>query len=607
VKSYANRSIAAAIAAAILILPATSTRAQSTQASPAAAPVSTGAAPAMPVASPAMMAPATSGVSADQLANAPQEPTSWLTYGRDLGASRYSPLTQIDTSNAHSLTLAWKKTLGPPITMEGTPVVNNGIEYVTTGTAAVFALDAATGKTIWSYKYNLATSSYPKACCNVDNRGVTLSGDKVILPTLDAHLIALDAKTGKVDWITKVAEVDDAYTITSPPLPVKGLLLTGVGGGEYPTRGFIAAYSADTGKLVWKTYTIPAKGEPGYDTWQIPGGAARGGAPTWLPGTYDVSRNTVYWGTGNPNPDWDAHGTKGKLLYSSSTIALDADTGKLKWYYQYTPHNIFDYDSVSEATLVDVPVNGVMTAALAHADRNGYLYVLNRDTGKLIYAVPFLDKITWAKVDRNTGAITLNAAIQNAAMARKPYVVYPSIIGGKNWEPTAYDPQHHLLFIPALESSITVVPVLKTDLNPKKGAFNMGAGFGAATWKGSLSAWDLTTGKRVWKVYSSLPNFGGALVTGGGVVYNGLMNGQFSAYDEMTGAKLWSMTAASGINAPPMTFSAGGQQYVSIEVGLGGVFPLFFLKTAPELAKIKPASMIYTFKLPQSAAMVPAK
>jgi alcohol dehydrogenase (cytochrome c) len=551
--------------------------------------------------------PASSGISPDALANAQQDPNSWLTYGRDLGAQRYSPLAQIDKTNVAGLTLAWKKSLGAPVSMEGTPIVANGVEYVTTGKAAIFALDAKTGRTIWTYKYPLPVSSYAKACCNIDNRGVTLSHDKVVFGTLDAHLIALDAKTGKVVWKDTVGNNADAYSITSPPLPVKNLVLTGVGGGEYPTRGFIAAYNVDTGALVWKRYTIPAAGEPGSETWQIPGGAARGGGPTWLPGTYDPARNTVYWGTGNPNPDWDADGTKGKLLYTSSTLALDADTGKLKWYYQYTPHNFYDYDSVSEAMLVDVPVNGTNVAAIAHADRNGYLYLLNRDTGKLIYAVPFLDKINWAKVDRTTGAITLNPTIQAEATARKPFVLYPTVIGGKNWEPTAYDPEHHLLFIPAIEGYMTVVPDKKTNLNPKKGALNFGAGFGPMAFSGSLSAIDLATGTTVWKKHFPLPAFGGALATGGGLVFAGQMSGELDAYDEMTGKLLWKTMAPSGINAPPMTYSIDGKQYVSVEVGLGGVFPLFFIKLAPSLATVKPGAMVYTFELPRSAAMAPGK
>lgn len=558
---------------------------------------------AQPAASPGMMVPAASGVSPDELANAQQDANSWLTYGRDLGAQRYSPLTQIDASNASSLTLAWKKSLGAPATMEGTPIVKDGVEYVTTGRSAIFALDAATGKTIWNYNYPLPVSSYSKACCNVDNRGVTLTGDKLVFGTLDAHLVALNAKTGKLLWNTTVADNSSAYSITSPPLPVKNLVITGEGGGEYPTRGFIAAYNADTGKLVWKHYTIPAKGEPGYETWEVKGVAARGGVPTWLPGTYDPSRNTIYWGTGNPNPDWDADSIKGKLLYASSTIALDADTGKLKWYYQYTPQNIWDYDSVAEAVLVTIPVNGVETAAIVHADRNGYLYTLNRDTGKLLSVVPYLDKITWGKVDRTTGKITYNPEIQRLARARKPYTVYPSVIGGKNWEPTAYDPAHHIIFIPAIESSIQMIPVAKSDMNPKKGAFNGGAGFAKPVFAGSVSAWDITTGHMLWKNHWQGPAFGGVLSTGGGVVFVGQMNGELDSFDEMTGKKVWSTKLASGINAPPMTFSQNGQQYVSVEDGVGGVFPLFFAKTAPWLASVKPGAIVYTFKLPQKAAM----
>jgi alcohol dehydrogenase (cytochrome c) len=589
----------------MLIVPATGTRAQSTQASPMAAPASAGAASAMPAGAPAMMPAASTGVSPDQLANAQQDPNPWLTYGRDLSATRYSPLSQITTANASGLGLAWKKSLGAPTTMEGTPIVNNGVEYVTTGKSAIYALDAKTGKTIWSYIYPLPVSSYAKACCNIDNRGVTLSGDKVFFGTLDAHLVALDAKTGKPVWNVIVASNADAYSITSPPLPVKNMVLTGVGGGEYPTRGFVAAYTADTGKLVWKHYTIPGPGEPGYDSWKVPGGAARGGAPTWLPGTYDPSRNMVYWGTGNPNPDWDAPGIKGTLLYSSSTIALDADTGKMKWYYQYTPHDIWDYDSVAEAMLVTIPVNGVDTAAIAHADRNGYLYLLNRDTGKLIFVVPYLDKITWGKVDRNTGKVTFNPAIQAAANARKPYVVYPAVIGGKNWEPTGYDPQHHLLFIPAIESSIEMETVQKTDLHPKPGAWNGGqTGFSKPSFAGSVSAWDLTTGKMVWKNHFHSPAFGGILATGGGLVFVGQMEGEFDAFNEMTGKKVWSTKTASGINSPPMTFSQDGQQYVSVESGIGGVFPLFFIKTTPWLIPVKPGSYVYTYKLPQSAALL---
>ena len=583
-----TRSFAAALAASLIA--ALTCASAGAQTSPAPTPAMSAA--------PATSAQPSSGITAETLAGAQQNPNDWLTYGRDLGAQRFSPLTQIDTKNVKRLTVAWNKTLGPPISMEGTPIVANGVMYLTTGTSAVFAVDAKTGATKWSYKYPLPRTSYPRACCNINNRGVTLTGDEVVIGTLDAHLVALDANTGKVRWNVTVADNAKAYSITSPPVPVKDLVITGVGGGEYPTRGFIAAYNAATGKQVWKRYTIPGPGEPGYDTWKIPNTAQRGGGPTWLPGTYDAGRDVVYWGTGNPNPDFDAEGTKGDLFYTSGLLALDPSSGSIKWFYQFTPHNIWDYDGVNEPMLVDVPVGGNTVPAIAHADRNGYLYLLNRETGKLIYAVPFLDKVTWAKVDRTTGKIAFNPAIQAAAKARKPYLVSPSIIGGKNWEPTAYDPAKHILFIPALESSMGIIPDKKSNPNPKVGAFNFGGGFDRPSFAGSFSAWDLTTGKMLWKQRFHSPAFGGALATAGGVVFVGQMEGELDAFDEMTGKKLWSAKTPSGITAPPMTYSVDGRQYVSVEVGIGGVFPNFFIASTPWLKSVKPASMVYTYALP---------
>ena len=545
-------------------------------------------------------------VGAAQIENADSDPNSWLTYGRDLSAHRYSPLSKIDASNVGTLSVAWKKTLGPPVSTESTPIVSDGTMYVTTGNATVWAVDAVTGATKWTYKYPLPTASLARACCDTDNRGVTLTNGKVIFGTLDAHLVALDAKTGAVQWNTTVAPNSQAYSITSPPLPVKNTIITGVGGGEYPTRGFIAAFDANSGKQLWKRYTIPGPGEPGYDTWKVSGVAQRGGGPTWLPGTYDAQRNTVYWGVGNPNPDWDANSLKGSLLYTSSVLALDADTGKIKWYYQFTPHDIWDFDSVNEPMLVDVPIDGKDVAAIAHADRNGYLYLLNRDTGKFIYAVPFIDKINWGSVDRTTGKITFNAAMQTAANGRKPYQLFPAIIGGKNWEPTAYDPTKHLMFIPALESSITILPLPKSDMHPKPAVFNGGAGFKAAVLAGSVSAWDLTTGKMVWKRRFPLPELGGALVTGGGLVFAGQMDGHLVAMDESTGKIVWTGKTESGIIAPPVTFAVGDKQYVAIASSVGGVVGKFFMASTPSLQSIPKKSMMYVFALPSKTAQMPA-
>lgn len=544
----------------------------------------------------------TTVVGAAQLEHADGDANSWLTYGRDLSAHRFSPLAKVDASNVNGLSVVWKKTLGPPVSTESTPIVSNGTMYVTTGNATVWAVDAVTGATKWTYKYPLPVASLARACCDTDNRGVTLTNGKVIFGTLDAHLVALDAKTGKVQWNATVAPNTQAYSITSPPLPVKNTVITGVGGGEYPTRGFIAAYDVSNGKALWKRYTIPGPGELGYETWKVHGVAARGGGPTWLPGTYDPQRNTVYWGVGNPNPDWDSNSLKGSLLYTSSVLALDADTGKIKWYYQFTPHDIWDFDSVNEPVLVDVPIGGKTVAALAHADRNGYLYVLDRETGKLIYTVPFLDKINWGSVGRTTGKITFNASIQNAADGRKPYTLYPAVIGGKNWEPTAYDPTKHLFFIPAIESSIKILPLPKSDMHPKAAVFNGGAGFTAAKLSGSVSAWDLTTGKMVWKRRFALPELGGALATAGGLVFAGQMDGHLVAMDESTGKVVWQGKTASGIIAPPITFAVRDKQYVAIASSVGGVVAKFFMASTPTLQAVPKGSMMYVFGLGSKSA-----
>ncbi len=541
------------------------------------------------------------GVSSSQLESADSDANSWLWYGRDLSAQRYSPLAAIDKSSVSKLTLAWKRTLGPAVAMEGTPIVSNGTMYVTTGNATVWALDAVTGAKKWTYVYPLPASSLPRACCDTDNRGVTLSGNKVIVGTLDAHLVALDAATGKVLWNTTVAPTSRAYSITSPPLPIRNMVVTGAGGGEYTTRGFLAAYDVNTGKQIWRHYTIPGPGEPGYDTWKVKGVAARGGVPTWLPGTYDPKLDTIFWGTGNPNPDWDANSLAGSLLYSSSVIAISPETGKQKWFYQFTPHDIWDFDGVSEPVLVDVPIDGTTVPALAHADRNGYLYLINRATGKLIYAVPFLDKINWGTVSRD-GKITFNPEIQAKANARKPYTLYPAVIGGHNWEPVAYDPMKHLLIVPAIESSIEIDPLPKSDMNPKPATFNGGAGFSKTVLGGSVIAFDLTTGKQVWKKHFHSPMTDGALTTAGGLVFIGTPEGKLVAMDEGTGDIVWSTKTASGLNASPVTFSEGGKQYISILSGSGGVVAKFFGASTPWLASIPKGSMAYTWVLSDTTA-----
>jgi alcohol dehydrogenase (cytochrome c) len=537
-----------------------------------------------------------------RLAAADSSSSDWLTYGRDYGAHRYSALTTIDRNNVKTLQLAWTKSLGKPVSLEGTPIVNGDTMYVTTGRDAVYAFNAKTGEERWHYIYAFNPTSAAEACCNTNNRGVTLYKDLVVTATLDAKLIALDAKTGKLRWSVTVAPYLQGYTITSPPLLVKHHLVTGVAGGEYGIRGFIAAYDADTGKQVWRHYVIPSPGRPGYNTWEKPGTVTRPGGSTWVQGTYDPGLNTIYWGVGNPTPLWDPNANEGKLLYTDSMLALDADTGRMKWYFQYTPHDIWDYDGVNEAVIADVPINGKIVKAVAQANRNGVAYLLDRTTGKVIWAEPFVDKMNFATVDRATGKLTYNPQQIATARAMKPFLACPGNMGGKNWEPTAYDPGKHLFFIPVIESCDEIVPLHQTF---HRGRIFLGGTLNMPKYliHGSVVAIDLSTGKAVWKTRFQSPQIGGALVTAGGLVFSGDPSGKLRALDENTGEVLWEHKTDSGINAPPITYAVDGQQYVAVLAGSGGAWPIYFIGSTPWLKTVPNGAKLYVFKLEQKTAV----
>jgi alcohol dehydrogenase (cytochrome c) len=544
---------------------------------------------------------APASVTSQRLATADESPNGWLMYGRDYGAHRYSALSEIDRSNVKRLHLAWSRSLGQNDSLEATPIVNDDTIYVTTGRDAVFAFDAKTGDERWHYTYPFAAVALEEACCNEDNRGVTLYKDEVITATLDAHLIALDAATGKPRWNTTVADLADGYTITSPPLLVKHMLVTGVGGGEYGIRGFVAAFDADTGKPVWRRYTVPSPGAPGYKTWETPGSVERPGGPTWVQGTYDPALNMIYWGVGNPTPLYDPHANKGNLLYTDSLLALDADTGRIRWYYQYTPDDIWDYDGVNEAVIVDLPINGKTVKAVAEANRNGVLYLLDRTDGKPIWAEPFVDKINFAKIDRNTGKPTYNPQIRDAANAMQAYELCPAHIGGKNWSPAAYDPTKHVFFIPVTEGCDTILPEHQT--------FHRGRSFygGKSEYSpdkplhGSVDAVDLSTGKTIWKKHLLSPQFGGLLVTAGGLVFSGDPSGQLRALDERSGDVVWTYQTSSGLNAPPITYAIDGQQYIAILSGTGGTWPSR-MAAMPWLKDVRNGARLYVFALGRQTA-----
>jgi len=536
------------------------------------------------------------GVTNGRLLTADSSASDWILYGRDYSAHRYSPLTQIDRLTVKSLQLVWHRSLGQNDSLEATPLVNGDTIYVTTGRDAVFAFDATTGALRWHYTYPFVTQSLSVSCCNEDNRGVTLYNDEVITSTQDAHLIALDETTGKLLWNTTVASYKDGYTMTSPPLLVKQMLIAGVGGGEYGIRGFVAAYDANTGKPIWRHYTIPGPGTAGYATWEQPGSWNRPGGPTWVQGTYDPDLNLVYWGVGNPTPLYDPHANKGSLLYTDSLLALDADTGKMRWYYQYTPHDIWDYDGVNEAIVADVPINGKTVKAVVEANRNGIVYLLDRTNGKPIWAEPFVDKMNFATVDRATGKLAYNPSIQKAAAALQAYVLCPAHIGGKNWSPAAYDPKSHVVFIPVTEGCDVIKPKHQAFI---RGRSDYGGGseyFPQNPLHGSIDAVDLATGKTVWKKHLQSPQFGGLLVTAGGLVFSGDPNGQLRAYDESTGEALWSYQTSSGLNASPITYRIDGRQYVAMLSGTGGTWP-GRIEAMPWLKGVKNGASLYVFAL----------
>lgn len=503
--------------------------------------------------------------------------TEWATYGGDSANTRYSALKQIDSKNVKDLKVAWAFPLGVLEGQETTPLVVNGTMYVTSpkGPKYVYALDAQTGAMKWRYAPELPNDVFAAVCCGLVNRGVAYANGKIFVGRLDGRLVALDAGTGKELWKVKVADYQSGDDITSPPTIAKNMVVIGYAGGEYATRGAITAYDQETGKEVWRTYTIPGTGEPGNDSWPSPEVAMRGGADAWLVGSYDPKLNLIYYGTSNPAP-WAAHarGTDnseyGRLtnLYSSSTLALDADTGKISWYYQQTPYDAWDYDGVNEKVLADLSIAGNTVQALMTADRNGFFYVLDRQNGKLISATPFVE-VNWAKgIDGDGHPIEVpDKRPRKDIWARD---VCPSFYGGKNFPPVSYNPKTKLVYVPTF--NICMDEVGKDVGDPKKGIFFLGTEFDASKYGpgghgGEFIAWDPVARKKVWGIKESMPFVGGALSTAGDVVFYGNMQGELKAVNAENGDILWRFQTGSGISQGPVTYEVGGKQYVAVASG----------------------------------------
>lgn len=559
-------------------------------------------------------------VTPDKLLKADADAGNWLTHHKDYSAHRFSPLHQITKENVKNLHVAWTLQLGGVEGggiwshggLEGTPIVDNGFMYVTDGWGSVYKIDTHGGQAKVMWKMDPKTDhdwAGAIACCGVDNRGVALSGDLVISHTLDGRLLATNKDTGQITWQRQVADPDKGEVVTGAPLVVKNLVITGVAGAEYGIRGWIAATDLSTHKEVWRTYTIPGKGEPGSETWKDSyNAAATGGGSTWVTGSYDPATNTLFWGVGNPGPDWDSQYRPGDNLYTDSTLALDLDTGKIKWHYQHTPNDSYDYDSVSENVLVDAPVHGKNMHLDLEADRNGFAYALNREDGSFLWGLPFVKKVTWTKgLDPETGKpaeYDPKADVQKYNASVTPSrdntvtLICPGNMGGKNWPPTAYNPVLKQWYIPVIESCnrITVKPE-DADKKPKaRDLFTGGGPTQPERITGSVTAIDVTTGKEVGKYETPYPMLGGLLTTPD-LVFYGQPDGKVAALDAKTLKELWSFNTGGGVNAPPMTFTSDGKQYVAILVGQGGAWDKWFIDSTPELKAVHPSSALYVFSL----------
>lgn len=539
----------------------------------------------------ALLATSLHAQSLDDLKRDSATPGDVLTYGMGYNNQRYSPLKQINTGNAAKLRPVWAYSLNNPQGQESQPIVHNGVMYVTTHNTTV-AIDPATGKQIWKQEIELPQDVFKMACCGILNRGAAIYDGKLFRSTLDAHVMAMDAKTGKQLWKSKAADYQNGQAMTSAPLIANGVVLTGIAGGEYGTRGFIDGWDPATGKQLWRFYTTAAPDQKGGDTW--PGDThLKGGAPTWLTGAYDPELDLVYWGTGNGGP-WNPNARQGDNLYIASVVAIRPKTGELVWHYQFSPNDPYDYDATEVGMLVDMKIGGKDRKVLAQANRNGFFYVLDRANGELLAANPYV-KVNWAeRIDLKTGR-PVPTETDKKARAGEDVEIFPSVLGGKNWTPMSWNPSTGLAYANTLNISW---PYQLAKPEYKKGEWYLGVNFRGVNMPknephGYLSAIDPMTGKSKWQMaWPGQPSMAGTLSTGGGLVFTGAATGEFIAVDANNGKKLYEFQTSSGIIGLPVTFEHKGKQYVTIVSGAGGVWAL----TGDErMSQVPAGGSVWTF------------
>ena len=502
-----------------------------------------------------------SGVTYEDLLNGLSEPSSWLTYSGDYTGQRHSPLTMITPENVQDLVPIWTFQTGTMTRGRGfetTPLVLDGVLYVTGSNNLAWALDARTGRPFWQYRRNLPDDLTYGSSAPV-NRGFGILGDRLFMVTLDAHLLALDRKTGSVLWDIELADYRIGYAATLAPLVVDDKVIVGISGGEYPTRGFIDAYDPTTGDRIWRFYTVPSPGEFGSETWpDDPEVMARGGGGTWMTGSFDPELDLIYWGTGNPNPDYYGEKREGDNLFTNSIVAIEANTGILRWHYQFTPHDLHDWDSNHVPVLADLVLDGELRKVVMVANRNGFFYMLDRVTGELLVGKPFTDT-TWAREIGSDGRpIVLNDGSKGCL---------PDPWGGTNFMPPSFNPDLGILFVTAREVCATFVPQ-EPEIIPGR------TSFGGVVWidrdqgYGALRAIDVRTGERQWEFRYPSATMAGVMTTASGLVFAGDHEGNFMAFDASTGRNLWHYQTGSRIwGAAAMTHVLDGRQHVLIPSG----------------------------------------
>ena len=538
-----------------------------------------------------LIGPGVAGLSAqvpyERVLDAAQTPADWLTYSGNYSSQRYSELDQVTPDNVGDLQLEWvyqSPVSGP---WEASPIVVDGVMYLTQRPNDILALDARSGRVFWVYEY---PTSEHTACCGANNRGVAILDGRLFMATLDGHVVALDASTGAELWNVEVAEAELGYSFTLAPLVVKDKVIVGTGGGERGIRGYISALDAATGEEVWRFYTIPGPGEPGHETWEPcppnpttycdPEAWMHGGASAWLTGSYDPELNQTYWGIGNPGPDFNREQRPGDNLYSDSVVALDADTGELRWYFQFTPADPYDFDAVQIPVLADIERNGVMFRVMLWANRNGFYYVLDRRTGRFLTGQPFVS-VNWAEGLDDSGR-----PIETPQPPGEP--TYPGVQGGTNWYSPSFSPRTELMYIPAWESYGTVfrgvpqeyevggsftagrlttyteVPDAPTVPGLTRGPINTWTDEAA---RGTVLAVDALTGERQWTFEMTDVISSGILTTASDLLFTGARSGYFQAIDARTGDLLWRTNLGGQLVNGPVTYEVDGKQYLAVIAG----------------------------------------